>query len=82
MDTELRRQLCQPRYELRNGRILVEPKADIKQRLGKSPDKADCYIMGVYGVKYMMPEPVITGWGREDDKPFHYSHDPLDARKL
>ena len=82
MDTELRRQLCQPRYELRNGRILVEPKADIKQRLGKSPDKADCYIMGVYGVKNAMPEPEIAGWGRENDQPFHYSHDPLDARKL
>ena len=84
MDVELRRQLCQPRYELRNGRILIEPKDKIKERLGKSPDKADCYVQGLYGVKkYIMETKPKQRIGRQfDDRPFHYDFDPLDARKL
>ena len=44
IDQKLRGQLCTPTYEFRNGRILIESKADIKKRLGNSPDRADAYV--------------------------------------
>lgn len=48
-NTTLRKQLVIPTYSFRNGRILVEEKKEIKKRLGgKSPDWADCYIMGLW----------------------------------
>lgn len=42
----LRSQLCTPTYKFRAGKTLIEPKADIKQRLGRSPDRADCWVIG------------------------------------
>jgi phage terminase large subunit len=56
MSTELRKQLCIPTYEFRNGKIIIEPKEKIKERLGYSPDCADCYIIGLWAVKRMMPD--------------------------
>uniref|UniRef100_A0A6M3IF81 Putative terminase n=1 Tax=viral metagenome TaxID=1070528 RepID=A0A6M3IF81_9ZZZZ len=50
-DSELRRQLTAPTYEIRNGRIKIEEKEKIKDRLGRSPDRADTYIMGLYTLK-------------------------------
>jgi hypothetical protein len=48
-NTTLRKQLVIPTYSFRNGRILIEEKKDIKKRLaGKSPDWADCYVMGLW----------------------------------
>ncbi|MFH0981887.1 MAG: hypothetical protein V2A79_10140 [Planctomycetota bacterium] len=66
MGTELRKQLGVPRYEHRNGRILIESKEDIKGRLGYSPDKADCYVMGVWAVRNMHPAPTYKEIGRAD----------------
>jgi hypothetical protein len=39
-------QLCTPTYKFRAGKTLVEPKADIKQRMGRSPDRGDCWVIG------------------------------------
>jgi hypothetical protein len=48
-EDELRKQLPIPKYYFRNGRIIVEDKSDIKKRLsGRSPDWADCYVMGLW----------------------------------
>ena len=47
---KLRSQLCTPTYKFRNGKTLVEPKADIKARSnGQSPDRADCWVIGQWG---------------------------------
>ena len=35
------------------GRIQVESKEDIKKRLGRSPDRADAFIMGLYALDYV-----------------------------
>lgn len=35
-------QFCSRRYEYKSKRIMVEPKPDLKLRLGRSPDDADC----------------------------------------
>lgn len=41
----LRSQLCTPAYKFRNGRTLVEPKSEIKDRIGRSPDRGDAWVM-------------------------------------
>jgi hypothetical protein len=51
MGIELRKQLAIPTYEFRNGKILIESKKDIKARMQYSPDKADCYVMGIWGIE-------------------------------
>ncbi|NVM23086.1 MAG: hypothetical protein HWN68_15045, partial [Desulfobacterales bacterium] len=43
--TTLINQLTIPRYRLKNGRIFVENKDDIKKRLGGSPDRGDAYML-------------------------------------
>jgi len=50
-DRELVSQLCTPTYKFRNGKILLEAKDDIKKRIGRSPDRGDCYVMGIWGQK-------------------------------
>lgn len=49
-DEELRRQLCAPRFKIINsdGRVQVEPKENTKKRIGRSPDRADAFIYGVW----------------------------------
>ena len=48
IDPKLKGQLATPTYEFRNGKILIESKADIKKRLGNSPDRADAYVNGLH----------------------------------
>ena len=55
-------QLCSPKYEFRNGKILIESKADIKKRLGNSPDRGDAYVNGLYALQFVEGE-VIGGIG-------------------
>lgn len=43
-DRELLSDLCAPRWEFRNNKILIESKADIEERIGRSPDKGDSMI--------------------------------------
>lgn len=43
-DEELLNDLIAPTWETRNGKILVEPKEDIRTRLGRSPNKGDAAI--------------------------------------
>jgi len=40
-------------YPDSSGRIKIESKDLIKERLGKSPDLADAYVMGLYGMKVL-----------------------------
>lgn len=52
-DPELIRQLCAIKYEIRNGKIKIEDKKDIKARLGRSPDRADPFVQGIWMKKYV-----------------------------
>lgn len=49
-DEELRRQLTNTTYEIvgSNGEIKITQKDKIKAVIGRSPDRADCYAMGVW----------------------------------
>ena len=49
-DPILIRQLSSVKYIYRsNGKILVEPKSEVKSRLGRSPDRADALILLLWG---------------------------------
>ena len=54
-DEELRRQLTSVRYSIinSNGKIRLEPKEKTKQRLGRSPDRADAFVYGVWTTENM-----------------------------
>ena len=52
-DVRLKGQLVTPTYELRNGKILIEAKSEIKKRLGNSPDRADAYVNGLYALQFV-----------------------------
>ena len=45
VDPELKSQLSSYRYGYKDGLLLMEPKKDYKKRLGKSPDRADSWIL-------------------------------------
>jgi len=49
-DEKLINQLCGVKYTIKNGRILIESKEDIKKRLGESPDRADALIQGIWAL--------------------------------
>lgn len=46
-DPELRADLAAPRWKLSAQGILIEPKAEIKKRLGRSPGKGDAVLMAL-----------------------------------
>ncbi len=51
-DDALIGQLSTPRSFIQNGKLRVEDKEDLKKRLGgKSPDRADALVYGVWGLK-------------------------------
>lgn len=54
-DRELRSELCAPKFSVRNGRILVESKDDIRKRIGRSTDKADAVIMAWWAAHKNVP---------------------------
>jgi len=56
-DPILIRQLGAVRYMYRsNGKIMIEPKDDLKRRIGQSPDRADALIMMLWGTKFIRGE--------------------------
>lgn len=67
MYQELENQLCYPRYKFQNGKTLIESKADLKkpERMGRSPDDADCYVIALWA--WDMVDPVV-----EDEDPTTY----------
>lgn len=45
-DPDLWRELVAVRFETHNGKVRIEPKDDIRARLGASPDRADAVVLG------------------------------------
>jgi hypothetical protein len=53
-DPLLIRQLGAVKMEYRsNGKIITESKEDLKKRLGRSPDRADAFIMMLWGANFI-----------------------------
>lgn len=61
-DRELIRQLpFASRYKINSrGRVQILPKDKIREELGKSPDEADCYVNGLYGLQFVEPESEVS----------------------
>jgi hypothetical protein len=55
-DSQLAKELLTPTYCFQNGRFQIEPKEQIKKRLGFSPDKADALAL-----TFAIPEQVAVG---------------------
>lgn len=52
-DPELRKQLTAVTYEMASSeKIKITEKAEIKKRIGRSPDRADAYVYGLYGQRF------------------------------
>lgn len=56
-DNELRRQLTNVPFKVvnSNGKVAILPKDQIKKMLGHSPDRADCFTMGIWALKDVAP---------------------------
>lgn len=53
-DFELAKQLGVVRFEpTTTGKLLVQAKDEIKKAIGRSPDRADAFIMGLYALDYV-----------------------------
>jgi hypothetical protein len=56
-EKELIRQLPKAsKYKPSGGKMLIVPKTEIRKDLGCSPDDADSYVMGIYGLQFVTPE--------------------------
>lgn len=55
LDDDAIAELTMPRYEIRNGKILIEPKDDVRERLGRSPDIADALLLAFFDGLWIPP---------------------------
>ena len=61
-------QLCTPVYKFRHSKTIIEDKADIKARVGCSPDKADCFVIGQWSYdKVPCIDKEVDLWGRKKE---------------
>lgn len=79
MTDNLKAELAAPTYDFRNGKILIEPKDKIKQRLTRSTDEADCYVMGIWAVKRARP---AIQYANQGPPPSAYSNNNILTRGL
>lgn len=77
-DEEIRSQLCSMRFKVvnSNGKIQLEPKEQTKKRIGRSPDRADAFVMGIWALDQTEPIKHNDGW--RDDA---ISHEVMSATK-
>lgn len=88
----LRVELCSPKWEKLATGVKIEPKKDIKKRLGRSTDEADAVVMAWWGaernlVSLPAVRPVIRGsapldadrWQEAEHE--HQRHDAIVARR-
>jgi len=54
-DNQLITDLTSVQYHVSRGRIFAEAKEDLKARIGRSPDRGDAYVFGLYTVKRAKP---------------------------
>lgn len=52
-DYVLAGQLSSVKFSYKNGKLAAEAKEEVKKRLGRSPDRADALIMGLYALSYV-----------------------------
>jgi len=68
-DHELRRQLTSVCYKITStGAVQIEDKDNVRKRIGRSPDDADAFVAGQWGLQNV--EPVSEGKWREQERRF------------
>ena len=74
-DPELRRELGSVSYFIKNGKFQMEAKEDVKKRLGKSPDKADAYLIGLKALDNAVVENRYSNWeARQEEEALERSN--------
>jgi len=66
-DVETRRQLASVRYKVMgsNGAVALENKDEVRKRIGRSPDRADCYVYGIWASRLVPDETRDFGYERK-----------------
>lgn len=66
-DAELRRELSSVhcRVVSSNGKIQLEPKDKTKELLGRSPDRADAFVYGLWALQRAEPDKEISDYGNK-----------------
>ena len=65
-DDYLKEELMEATYFFNErGKLQIEKKEDIKERLGRSPDRADAWVMGVWAQKTSATVYTVDKW-RDD----------------
>ena len=57
-------QLTAHTYTFSNGRILIDPKDEVKIKIGRSPDFADATVIGLWGMKHAPDLPTMQSIGK------------------
>ncbi len=78
-DEKLRQQLCAVKYKTGTKKFELELKADTKKALGTSPDRADCFVYGIWGMSQI--ELTIAKVSRGPEIANGTNYDPLGGRK-
>ena len=78
-DEKLRQQLCAVKYKTGTKKFELEPKADTKKSLGCSPDRADAFVYGIWGMAQIELTITQVAKGTEIAKGTNY--DPLEAKQ-
>lgn len=55
LDNDAIAELTMPRFTEKNGKILIEPKEEVKERLGRSPDIADAVLLAFFDGVWVPP---------------------------
>ena len=80
-DEELRRQLCAVRYKTisSDGKVKLELKEDTKKRLGRSPDRADAYVYGLWTMQQVKSASKEL-YGRQKQSSYNSDYDVLNYK--
>jgi hypothetical protein len=78
-DEKLRQQLCAVKYKVGSKKFELEPKTLTKQALGCSPDRADCYVYGLWGMSQIELHVLQVSKGIEIAKGTNYN--PLEVKQ-
>ncbi len=76
-DPELIKQLTAPMYSLKNGRVILEDKDQIKKRLGFSPDRADSCALS-FALPDMPTSVGEYGFLQSQKEKMAFEYDPFD----
>ncbi|RLC88240.1 MAG: hypothetical protein DRJ03_03585 [Chloroflexi bacterium] len=72
-DEETRRQLYAVKFKIKNGRIIMVEKDEVKKNIGRSPDRADAYVMGVWAHDH------VEAWKpKRASKRYNFEYDEED----